>query len=274
MKGIAMGTVEIKNGDCLDLMKDLPEQSIDMVMTSPPYDNLRDYGGIIEQWSFNKFKKIANEFFRIIKNGGVVVWVVADATINGSETGTSFKQALYFKECGFNIHDTMIWDKQISSAIGSLNRYENVFEYMFILSKGKPKKTNIIMDKPNKNVGCIHHGSIRLPDGKIKKTSSYGKRKVNNFGRRHNIWEITSCRGNERNLHPAMYPVKLAKDHIITWSDENDLVLDPFMGSGTTGLACIDTNRNFIGFELNKDYFEISKKRISDYQSQIKLEGI
>ena len=132
--------IDLHNGDCLELMKDIPDGSVDLTVTSPPYDNLRTYNGNIEQWSFEKFQAIAKELYRVTKQGGVVVWIVADATIKGSETGTSFKQALFFKECGFNLHDTMIWNKGGFTAVGSLaTRYGSVFEYMFVFSKGKLK---------------------------------------------------------------------------------------------------------------------------------------
>lgn len=243
-------------------MKNIPENSIDLTVTSPPYDNLRTYNGNIAGWSFDKFKGIAKELYRITKSGGVVVWVVADETIKGSESGTSFRQALYFKECGFRLYDTMIWYKQLCGSIGSLQRYENTFEYMFVLSKGKPKTTNIIKDKPNKTSGKILHGTTRQRDGSLKRTGSYG-RKTAKYGRRHNVWSIYPERHN-RTIHPAVYPEQLAKDHIISWSNEGDIVFDCFMGSGTTGVACVNTNRQFVGIELDKTYYEIAKQRIND----------
>src|SRR5574344_961783 len=160
-------------GDCVQIMKQMDDACIDLTVTSPPYDNLRTYNG----YCFD-FENVAKELYRVTKDGGVVVWVVGDATIKGSETGTSFKQALYFKEVGFNLHDTMIWDKKSCSSIGSMNRYENIFEYMFILSKGKPKTANIITDKPNKRAGELQYGSIRQKDGTVRKTSKYGKRAI------------------------------------------------------------------------------------------------
>lgn len=251
------------NGDCLTVMKDIPDKSIDLTITSPPYDNLRTYNGNISQWNFEKFKKIAQELYRITKDGGVIVWIVADATIKGSETGTSFKQALWFKDCGFNLHDTMIWDKQNCSSIGSMNRYENTFEYMFVLSKGKPKSANIIKDKRNKRFGEMQHGSIRQKDGSVRKTSQYGKKTIEKFGRRHNVWNVTPCKSKSERLHPAPFPVQLAQDHTVSWSNEGDVVLDCFMGSGTTGVACLNTNRKFIGIELDKNYFEIAQNRLA-----------
>ena len=247
--------IDLRCGDCLEVMKTIDKESIDFVITSPPYDDLRTYKG----YSF-KFEEIAKEIFRILKKGGVVVWVVNDATIKGSETGTSFKQALYFKEIGFNLHDTMIWFKPNGFNFGSNYCYKQSFEYMFVLSKGKPKTINFIKDIPSKMAGK-KIGSVRKhADGTIDKDPrTYIQQK---FKKRHNVWFIN--RPIENYGHPAVFPKQIAQDHIISWSKEGDIVLDPFMGSGTTGVACIDTNRNFIGIELNPDYFEITKKRIKE----------
>ena len=252
-----MKIYKIYNENCLDTMARMPDCFVDLTVTSPPYDNLRTYNG----YSFD-FEAVAKELYRVTKQGGVVVWVVGDATIRGSETGTSFRQALYFKEIGFNLHDTMIWNKQNCSSIGSMNRYENIFEYMFVLSKGKPKTANIITDKPNKRAGELQYGSIRQKDGTVRKTSQYGKRAIAEFGRRSNVWNVFPAKSPKERLHPAPFPKQLAQDHIISWSNEGDIVLDPFMGSGTTAIACINTNRNYIGFELDKHYCDIANERI------------
>ena len=232
-------------------------------MTSPPYDNLRTYAGTLD-WNFEIFKQVANELYRITKDGGVVVWVVGDATIKGSETGTSFRQALYFKEIGFNLHDTMIWEKSTFSAVGALKtRYAPVFEYMFIFSKSKPKTFNPIKDKINKHFGVKHHGTYRKTDGTTKEVVGKNKGKiVAEFGQRHNIWKINEEKVLNK-LHPAVFPESLANDHIISWSNEGDLVFDPFMGSGTTGKMAKLNNRKFIGIEKVPEYFEIAKELIS-----------
>jgi DNA modification methylase len=254
----------IKQGDCLELMKELPDKSIDLTVTSPPYDNLRTYNGNIEQWSFEKFKAIAKELYRVTADGGVVVWIVADATIKGSETGTSFRQALHFIDVGFNLHDTMIWNKQNCSSIGSMNRYENTFEYMFVFSKGKPKTANIIKDKPNKHAGQMQKGSIRQRDGTVRKTSNYGKKAIEKLGRRANVWDIFPAKSKKERLHPAPFSERLANDHILSWSNEGDIVFDPFIGSGTTAKMALLNNRHYIGFELDPHYFEIAQKRIEE----------
>ena len=241
-------------GDNLTLIKQLDDDCIDLTITSPPYDNLRTYNGFT--WDF---EALAKELFRVTKVGGVVVWVVNDATINGSETGTSFKQALYFMKCGFRLHDTMIWQKPICANAGGINvRYWQSFEYMFILSKGRVKTFNPIKDRKNINGGKIMTGTIRRPDGTTVKNPSCGN-VVSEFSSRINIWK---CDVGRNTTHPAPFPEKLAKDHIISWSNPGDIILDPFMGSGTTARASIKTGRKYIGFEISLEYVDIANKSI------------
>jgi DNA modification methylase len=254
---------QLINGDCLQEMAKIPDGSIDLIVTSPPYDNLRTYNENISQWNNEKWKGIIRKLYYVTKQGGVVVWIVSDATINGSETGTSFKQALWAKECGFNLHDTMIWNKGSFTGVGSLAvRYAPTWEYMFIFSKGSPKTFNPIKDKLNKQPGKLHPKKIRNVDGRMKDGSNPNKRR-NEYGQRFSIWDQSPLYGNNT-LHPAVFPEKLAHDHIISWSNKGDIVLDCFMGSGTTGVACKKTNRNFIGIELDKTYFDIASKRIAE----------
>ena len=257
---------KIYTENCLDTMARMKDNFIDLTVTSPPYDELRNYNG----YSFD-FESVAKELFRITKDGGVVVWIVGDATIKGSESGTSFKQALFFKEIGFNLLDTMIWNKGTFTAVGALtSMYAPVFEYMFVVTKGKAKTFNPIKDKKNKTFGKKHHGTIRQKDGSTKPLNAIGK-KINQYGQRYNIWEISPEKRNNHRLHPAMFPEQLANDHILSWSNENDLVYDPFMGSGTTAKMAILNNRNYIGSEISKDYVEIANKRLTTYLTQTKL---
>ena len=237
-------------GDCLERMKEIPDSSVDLTVTSPPYDNLRSYNGNNEQWGEHVWKAVLAELYRVTASGGVVVWVVGDATIKGSETGTSFKQALHAMECGFNLHDTMIYEKNSSTypASAKSKRYSQIFEYMFIFSKGKIKTTNPIIDKKNKWAG---HKDF---SGKLKNP-------VPAFSPRNNIWKYTTSFNGVKG-HPAVFPERLAHDHIISWSNEGDTIFDPFMGSGTTGVACVNTGRRFIGIELDPEYFAIAKQRI------------
>ena len=248
---------KIYNMDCLEGLKQMEDECIDLTITSPPYDNLRKYNG----YSFN-FESIAKELYRVTKNGGVVVWIVSDKTYKGSETLTSFKQALFFKEIGFNVLDTMIWKKPTFTDTGSLKvRYGNVFEYMFVFTKGKCKTFNPIKDRRNKYAGTQKHGTVRQIDGSVKDISSKGK-KIAEFGQRFNVWEITPEKNN-KTRHPAVFPEQLVHDHIISWSNEGDIVMDIFMGSGTTAKVCKLTNRNYIGFEISNEYCQIAEERLS-----------
>jgi len=248
--------INLMQGDCLERMKEIPDGSVDLTVTSPPYDNLRAYNGNNADWSAGVWEGVLSDLFRITKLGGVVVWVVNDATIKGSETGTSFKQAIYAMECGFNLHDTMIWEK--TGRVPTQDRYYNVVEYMFVFSKGKPKTMNFITDHKCVNGGRKQRKDSVINKGENKKGEGFFIR--NEFGRRSNIWKIHV--GRNKTKHPAIFPQQLATDHIVSWSNEGDTVLDPFMGSGTTGVACVTTNRNFIGIELDETYFNIAKQRI------------
>ena len=255
-------------GDCLEVMKTMADKSVDMVLTSPPYDNLRTYKG----YTFN-FEGIAQEIYRVLKDGGVCVWIVGDATIKGSETGTSFKQALYFKEIGFNLHDTMIYRKN-SLAYPTFDKYYPCFEYMFILSKGKPKAINLIKDRQNKQAGKNITGNERSTNGELKEMSgSKNKRVIKENGIRWNIWDYNtgwqhSYSEDFLKGHPAIFPEKLAEDHILSWSNEGDIVLDPFAGSGTTLKMAKKNNRSYIGIEISPEYIEIINKRIADHDKK------
>jgi len=251
--------IDLYKGDCLEVMDELIEKGVvvDLTVTSPPYDNLRTYNNS-SSWNEDIWKQVIEKLYRVTKEGGVVVWVVGDATIKGSETGTSFKQALFFKECGFNLHDTMIWNKGGFTAVGALKtRYAQVFEYMFVFVKGKLKTFNALKDRLNKHQTGTFLKNKRLADGNMTEVGKYGKR--NKYGQRFNIWELANT---DRSKHPAVFPEQLANDHILSWSNEGDLVLDPFMGSGTTGVACKNLDRNFIGIEMDEGYFDIASKRI------------
>lgn len=240
---------EVIQGDCLEVMKGMAENSIDLTVTSPPYDNLRTYNG----YTFD-FEGIAQELYRVTKQGGVVVWVVGDATIKGSETGTSFKQALYFKEIGFNLHDTMIYEKSFY-APKTHRRYEQVFEYMFIFSKGVPKTFNGIL-KENVTKSLKVGGHHTQPDGSKKRMSA--QRKTHSL-----VTNIRKYNPEIGTKHVAPFPEKLAEDHILSWSNEGDTVLDPFAGSGTTLKMAKKNNRNYIGIEISPEYIDIINKRLA-----------
>jgi len=249
---------KVIQGDCLEIMKEIPNKSVDLILTSPPYDDLRNYQG----YSFD-FENIAKELFRLLKDGGVMVWVIGDATINGSETGTSFKQALYFKELGFNLFDTIIYQKRGGLMTGSIKGYSQKFEYMFVFSKsGYPKTINLIKDllvEYTENRTKKH----RKKDG----TFDIQEWKIGGPTRRHNIWIYDTgfhktTKDKIAFQHPAIFPEKLAHDHIISWSNEGDIVLDPMCGSGTTLKMAKKLNRHFIGIDISQDYVNIANKRV------------
>ena len=246
---------KIIQGDCLEVMKGFADKSFDLVITSPPYDNLRDYKG----YSFD-FESTAKELFRVLKDNGTCVWIVGDATVDGSETGTSFKQALYFKEIGLNLHDTMIYEKA-ALTFPDTNRYYQMFEYMFIFTKGKIKTFNPIKDRKNKSGGRPVHGTVRNKDGTTQPKACIGNI-TKEIGVRFNIWRISHASNKERAGHPATFPLSLAKDHILSWSNEGNTVLDPFLGSGTTLLAAKQLNRNAVGIEISPEYCEIARRRL------------
>ena len=245
---------KIYNENCLETMSRMDNNFIDLTVTSPPYDNLRVYNG----YEFD-FESIAKELYRVTKIGGVIVWVVADATIKGNETGTSFKQALFFKDIGFNLHDTMIWIKPGGGAIGSKNAYWQNFEYMFVFSKGKLKTFNPLEDKMNK----VKAGKKVIALGSRQKDGTYkSKRQIitKEYGKRPNTWLIPQQKAKLN--HPAPFPEVLAKDHILSWSNIGDLVYDPFMGSGTTALIAKNNGRNYIGSEMSEEYCKIIEERL------------
>ena len=254
---------KIYNEDCLEGMKRIPDGFVDLTVTSPPYDNLRTYKGF--EWDF---EGVANELYRVTKQGGVVVWVVGDATINGSETGTSFRQALYFKEIGFNLHDTMIYAKKNPIPL-THNRYEQYFEYMFVFSKSKPKTFNPLLIKCKTSGSYTHQRKT----GRVKEAATRNRDEITvtkTEKQRGNIWEyVIGGKKGETGNHPAPFPEQLAQDHIISWSNEGDVVLDPFMGSGTTAKMALLNNRNFIGFELSEEYCKIANERLSYHMRQI-----
>jgi site-specific DNA-methyltransferase (adenine-specific) len=261
---------KIINKDSEIALKEIPSNTINLTVTSPPYDNIRDYNG----YNFNDktCNTIIRELFRITKEGGVVVWIIGDATVNGSETGTSFRQALTFIEAGFKLHDTMIYEKNTSSfpAKKTGNRYTQIFEYMFIFCKGKITTSHLICDKPNKWAGHTNWGknTNRLKNGNLQETSDI--KPVPEFSPRNNIWHYNIGNGfnskdKESHDHPAIFPEKLAEDHILSWSNEGDIILDPFSGSGTTCKMAKKNNRKYIGIDISEEYCKLANRIIAKY---------
>jgi len=252
-----MQTNVIHTGDSAEVLKSFPDGCIDLTVTSPPYDTLRQYNGYKYE-----FYEVATYLYHATKKGGVVVWIVSDETLDGSESGTSFENALYFMSLGFKLHDTMIWRK--TKMPQNHRRYEQSFEYMFVFSKGKPKTFNGIRDKKNTTAGDWAHASYRDKDGLVKKTSSYMKTKIAEYGLRDNIWNINPVLSKKERLgHPAPFPEELARDHILTWSNEGDVVLDCFSGSGTTLKMAKLLNRHYIGIDTSVEYVALANERLA-----------
>lgn len=270
IKSISEYANKIIHGNSEQIMTNMPPNCVDVTITSPPYDDIRDYNG----YKFNDIvlRNIIKELYRITKPGGVVVWVVGDATTNGSESGTSFKQALKFMEAGFKLHDTMIYEKNTSSfpARQNGNRYTQIFEYMFVFCKDKIKTAHLICDKPNKWAGHTNWGknTNRLKNGELQETGDI--KPVPDFSPRNNIWKYNIGKGfnskdKESHEHPAIFPEQLAEDHILSWSNEGDIILDPFSGSGTTCKMAKKNNRTFVGIDISEEYCKLAEKIIAKY---------
>lgn len=271
MKQITYNNFSVYNGNCIDVMDDMVNNGItvDLTVTSPPYDQLRTYNSE-STWDFETFKKVAQGLWDITNDGGVVVWVVGDACVNGSETGTSFKQALYFMELGFKLHDTMIYEKNSSSfpARRGSKRYTQIFEYMFVFVKGKIHDCELIADKENKWAGFTNWGKNTQYDKDGKLISTNDIKPVPKYSLRNNIWKYSVGFNTKKfGKHPAVFPLQLAIDHILSWSKPEHVIFDPFLGSGTTMDACVETGRsNFIGCEISEEYFGIIEKKIEYYK--------
>lgn len=263
---------EILHGNSVELMKNIESNSVDLTVTSPPYDGLRSYKGKITEQKFDEFFSfpfvdMANELYRITKDGGIVVWVVNDQIVKGGESGNSFRQALKFQEIGFKLYDTMIYHKN-GAPFPETGRYSQVFEYMFILLKGeRPNTVNIIKDKPNRWAGSSPYGkrTMRRKDGELEEAGSSFV--VGEYGSRYNVWYVNngagfSAKDKFAHEHPAIFPESLAEDHILSWSQEGDLVFDPMCGSGTTLKMAKLNNRNYLGIDINEEYVNLSKRRV------------
>lgn len=253
-----MKDFKIFNGNCIDVMDSLIKEGIkvDLTVTSCPYDDLRKYNNELT-FDENIWKKVISLLYDITNDGGVVVWVINDRIKNGSKTGTSFKQALAFMEAGFNLNDTMIWEKTNPMPQVEQPRYNQSFEYMFVFSKGKPKTFNPIK-VPCKCAGQDYDSTCKNMGGENGRTEKHfiiNKNKV-----KSNVWKFAVA--NNKTIHPAVFPLQLAIDHILSWTNEGDTVLDPFVGSGTSGIAAMQLNRNFIGIDIVPEYCELTKQQI------------
>jgi site-specific DNA-methyltransferase (adenine-specific) len=252
-------------GDCLEVMPTLASGSVDLTVTSPPYDNLRTYNGSLSDWNEAKWKAIIAELYRVTKDGGVVVWVVGDATINGGETGTSFRQALHAMECGFRLHDTMIYHREGPPL--THKRYEQHYEFMFVFVRGKIATFNGLRADSSRAGGSRRAITFRQEGAGLELRTGNGRHADTKL--RGNVWKYavghhSSTLDQYAFAHPAIFPEALARDHILSWSNEGDIVFDPFAGSGTTGKVALLHDRHFVGIERDPSYHAIAERRIAD----------
>ena len=246
-------------GDSSELLKNIGDEEIDLIVTSPPYDDLRKYGGIPTVFDFDKFKQIADELARVLKTGGVIVWVVGDRVVKGSKTGSSFRHALYFMDIGLNLNDTMIWLKSNPIPVVRQPRYSPCYEFMHILSKGKPKTFNPIMRRTKCGGQAYHSTGKRMGGENGRRELNYT---VNSETVDYNVWKMAIAQN--KTGHPAVFPFELAEKHILSWSNPGDIVLDPFVGSGTVPMACIKHDRRYIGMDISEEYCKMAEQRIEN----------
>ena len=279
-------TNKVHHMSCIDGMKEMDAESVNLVVTSPPYDQLRAYNDS-SSWTFEVFTQVADQIIRVLKPGGVICWNVADAVMEvhkgqgTSKSGTSFRQCLYFQDNGLNFHDNLIYAKHGPrfASNDKSTRYSNVYEYVFVMSKGTPEHCHLLKDRPNKTAGLTGTrgggGGRNAKTGEIIKNDKSKKRTTPELGIRFNIWTISNVFGttgqSDRRAyeHPALMPNGLAGDCIRSYSNEGDLVLDPFMGSGTTARQAYSLDRNYIGFEIDDTYHKLCEDINGDLMNSV-----
>lgn len=266
---VRIGDAMLFLGDCLEVMAQMPECfRANAVITSPPYDAVREYGGHPPVDLFAVLSDCSN----MLERGGVMMWNVRDQTINGSETGTSFRHALHCLNLGLRLHDTMIYCRE-GVTFPDSNRYFPSTEYMFVFSNGAPAHFNGLKDRRNKTAGTVMHGTVRQTNGSVTRKRRSGE-VIPNYGLRHNWWVLDNAEAGlgEFGGHPAPMPYDMAAGHILTWTAAKETVVDPFMGSGTTGVACARLGRKFLGIEIEERYFDVACRRIEQAYAQGRLD--
>ena len=248
--------------DCVEGIKKLPDESIDLMITSPPYDGIRKYNG------FNyDLHATGKEIYRVLKDGGIAVMVIQDQTKNFGKTLTSFKMIIdWCDNIGFKLFETVIYKKHGGEGAWWTKRFRVDHEYMPIFLKGeRPQYFNKEHLKiPSKHGGKTMTGcATRLTNGKTLKSK---KVTINLMKCRGTLWNYTTCGDGSRlkHQHPATFPNKIPFDFIECFCPKKGVVIDPFIGSGTTALAAIELERNYIGFDISKEYCDLAKKRIKE----------
>ncbi len=262
--------VELENcilylGDCLEVMKLLPDKSVDAVITDPPYGTTElKYDKLKIDWQVLWY-----ELNRVLKQTGVMV-IFSAQPFTTDLISSNRKQFRY----------ELIWCKSqgtnwLDANMRPLSAHENILIFSKIFrgrGKGNHKVTTY---NPQFTNGKPYHkdDAGRIPAAHYGKSNA-GHR-VNNGYRYPLTWQqFSNKKVDVVHIHPSQKPFDLITWLINTYSNPDDTIFDPFMGSGTTGMACMQTGRNFIGCEIDPDYFKIAEKRIHDAQQQMKLEGI
>ena len=250
-------------GDCLEVLKKLPDNSVDMYFFSPPYDELRDYNGFTLDLS-----SIGKEIERTLKDGGVSIMVMQDSTNNFKKSGTTFRTIVnWLDNTELKLWECCIYNRKATPGAWWTYRFSVDHEYVPIFFKGKRPQhfDKEHMKIPNPNAGKNIKGSVRGKDGELiplecttNDTMCCGTvmHYSNSKRERPKDWHL-------KKQHPATFPEKMTADFIRAFTKEGMLVVDPFVGSGTTGVQCKKLKRKFVGIDISQEYIEISKQRLS-----------
>lgn len=258
---------QVINTDNRKGLKSLPDDSIPLTVTSPPWDDVRIYGdGTLTPWNANVFREVADQLWRVTAQGGVVCWHVGEQIQNGSESGTSSEQRLYFRDLGFRLWQTLIVETMAGHT--HKHRYGGAIQYIFVLTKGKPKTVNLLRDRPNKHAGNVHGFFKRDAHGKIHSQTQVV---VAEYGVRGPVWKYfpRKAKDEEARQHPAPMDETISRDLIRSFSEPGNLVLDPFAGSGTTLKWAMTFGRYYLGFEAVEEYFQLAKRRLERYRIEM-----
>ncbi len=253
-------------GDAAEVLSSWEEPCIDLTVTSPPYDNLRNYNG----YKFDAGAMLS-AIFKVTKQGGVCVWVVGEK-INGGRSLTSFDHAFMGRDVGWTVHDVMIYQKKNTPFMRS-NGYTNCYELMIVFSNGKPKTFNRLMEPTRRN-GWETAVFGKGPDAVNRKRPVELKTEKT----RNNIWQYAVGLGGTTSdkiafQHPAVFPERLAEDHILSWSNPGDMVLDPMCGSGTTCKMAEMNGRKWVGIDMSPEYIDIARQRIPEQETLLEAQA-
>ena len=256
-------------GDCLNIMKKIEENTFDLIVFSPPYDSLRKYN----DYTFD-LKKTGEQIFRVLKDGCLCAMVIQDQTKNFGKSLTSFRTAVdWVDRIGFKLFETVIYRKHGIEGAWWNKRFRVDHEYIHLFLKGeKPRYFNKDpLRIPSKHGGKTMVGSgNRKTDGTTTKTTTIH---VNKMKCRGTVWDYLNA-GDKNKLkqqHPAVFPDKIPYDIISCFSPVKGLVLDPFVGSGSTCVMAKKLDRFYTGIDISSKYIEIAKKRLKEVQMELNI---